>query len=58
MSTLQMAVANFTKIHSFEKAGQRKGSSTKRALFHRTEMRVYLCSHWLVGLSVNHSAAL
>lgn len=35
MSTFQMAAANFTKIHSFEKAGQRKDSSIKRALFHR-----------------------
>lgn len=32
ISTIQMAVANSTKILSFEKAGQRKDSSVERAL--------------------------
>lgn len=37
-----MAAANFTRIHSFEKAGQRKDSSMRRALFHRAGMRLSL----------------
>lgn len=53
-----MAAANSTKIHSFEKAGQRKDSSIKRALIPQEQEWEALCSHWLVGLSINHSAPL